>query len=80
MKEAMNNPAVKAHETMGTYSIYGYKVRNRELKEEEVKEIYKYIRSHLKDDNLTETIAKDYHLTRIRAMAYLAAYKRKHNK
>jgi len=80
MKAAIDNPAIKAHYTMGTYSTYGYKTRSRDLTEDEVKKIYGYIRSHLKDEKMTEDIAKEYRITRIRAMGYLAAYKRSLNK
>jgi hypothetical protein len=59
-------PAVDAHYTMGTYSRYACKIRNRELTDGEKKSIYQDVKKGMKSEELSEK----YKITRIRAMAF----------
>jgi hypothetical protein len=68
-------PSIDAHYTMGTYSRYACKIRNRKLTKEEKEKVYKDIENGMR----SEELAEKYRMTRIRAMAFYGWHTRRLN-
>jgi len=65
--------AVDAHYTMGTYSRYACRIRNRKLTEKEKENVYNDLSKGMK----SEEVSEKYKITRIKAMIYAGWYTKK---